>query len=205
MGAGGQEESTQSDHHRYCSQPLSSPEAVAEPQGQDQEEEQQLRREHGLYRAQLSMFQCNRYEAELHEAEPESDEPDLLPDRMAHEARLESGRFRSSFDSHTLQHRGQGVCEGRQGSKEDCYHGLRFLNRRRHGIAILSIPTTFPAGKRLSRRFPVSRGSNAVRVRHSLHESGYATGRVSLGYATTRRIGCRWPGRVPPRCLRCYG
>ena len=38
MGAGGQEESTQSDHHRYCSQPLSSPEAVAEPQGQDQED-----------------------------------------------------------------------------------------------------------------------------------------------------------------------
>ena len=95
-----------------------------EPDAEDQEEEQQFGREHRLYGAQLTVLQRGCDEPELDEAEPESDEPDLLPHSMADEARLEGRRLRRRLDAHTLQHRGEGVGEGGERSERDCDHVL---------------------------------------------------------------------------------
>ena len=95
---------------------------VAEPNGEDEQQEQQLGREHRLHRTQLTVLQRSGHESELHEAEGKPDEPDPLPNGMTDEARLEGGRLRCRLDANALQHRCERVGECGKCGEDDGYH-----------------------------------------------------------------------------------
>jgi hypothetical protein len=119
MGPGGQEEPAETADHQERAEPLAGTQPVAEPNGQDQEQEEQFGGEDRLDHTELTKAQGRCLQSELDQHQGETEEPDAALDGVGDEAEAEGRGLGGGLDPDALQHRGDGVREGGEGCKEE--------------------------------------------------------------------------------------
>ena len=159
-------------------EPLLPAQAVAEPDGQDQQQEEQLGGEDGLDDAELAEAQGGGLQPELHQHEGEADEPDPPLDGVGHQAQPQGGRLGGRLDADPLEDRGQGVDEGGSGCQQVGHAPVVLANH--------------PGA-----RTPAGAPGRVGRTRRPRARPGRPPGRARPPGARPTRPGSRRPGRWP--------
>ena len=93
LGVGGQEEAGEPADDGGRTQPFEPAQPVAEPHGQDEQQEEELGGEDGLDDAELAEAEGGGLQPEDHQHEREADQPDATPEGMGHEAEPQGARW----------------------------------------------------------------------------------------------------------------